>query len=260
MDKLRILFLGDLVGDSGFQALCAGIASLKKDTGAHLVAVNGENIADGHGLTLDYTEKLLSLGIGVITTGNHIWQRNDIYPHLESETRILRPINYPPSVPGRGAALIDAGGISVGFVNVLGQFRMGMTVDCPYRTAEKAVRELRKHTKCVIVDFHAEDVREKEGMFHYLDGSVSAVLGTHTHVPTADERIMPRGTAVVSDVGMCGPTRSVIGIKPDLSIGRLLTLVPLRMKLHDTPAELNGVVVTLSPTTGRALSITRVRS
>jgi len=255
---LNILFLGDLVGRPGLRALFGGLAGLVRDTGAHLVAVNGENLAEGFGLTPADAESIFDLGVSVITSGNHVWQREDIYPVLDSETRLLRPENYPPGAPGRGWTVVEASGTPVAFLNLQGQERMGLTVDCPFRTARKAVERLRRTTACIIVDFHAEDVREKEAMAVHLDGRVSAVVGTHTHVATTDERLLPGGTAALTDVGMCGPARSVIGTRPELSVRRSLTQMPLRMEVLDGPGELNGVLIGVDPESGRAQGIRRI--
>lgn len=259
MAAIKVLFLGDLVGQPGIRALFAGLASLKAETGAHLVAVNGENLAEGFGLFPSDVESLFGLGVSVITSGNHIWQRDEIYPLLESESCLLRPDNYPANVPGHGTTLVHIGGTDVSFLNILGQSRMGAAVDCPFKSARKATVELRKKTKCIIMDFHAEDVREKEAMAFYMDGRVSAVLGTHTHVSTSDERILPNGTAYITDVGMCGPRGSVIGTKPDLSVKRALTQMPIRMEVLDASGVLNGVLLELDTETGKAISIERIR-
>ena len=259
MDELRILYLGDLVGKAALRALYTGLSSLKKKYNAHLIAVNGENLEDGHGMVPDDVKALLSMGVGLISTGNHIWQKKESFPLLDTESRLLRPVNYPAGTPGHGTALIEAAGVRVGFINVQGQIRMGMTLDCPYKASRKAVNELKKQAKCILIDFHAEDVREKEGMFYYMDGLVSAVLGTHTHVPTADERIMPKGTAVVSDLGMCGAKNSVLGVLPELSIRRACTHLPIRLEVMDGPVEIQGMFLRLDPGTGKALSIERIR-
>lgn len=259
MKNVRVLYLGDLVGQSGLRALFGGLNKLRSDTGAHLVAVNGENLAEGFGLTPSDTDKLFSLGVSVISSGNHIWQRDEIYPTLDSEEKLLRPDNYPPGAPGHGSVIVEASGVTVAFLNLQGRERMGASVDCPFRTGRKAVARLREKTKCIIVDFHAEDVREKEAIAHHLDGRASAVLGTHTHVQTSDERILPGGTAYITDLGMCGPERSVIGTRPDLSIRRSLTQLPLRMEVSDIGAALYGVLLELDPETGLAVSIERLR-
>lgn len=259
MKNLRVLFLGDLVGQPGLRALFVGLTPLVKETRANLVAVNGENLAEGFGLTPQDAERLFGMGISVVTSGNHIWQREDIFPLLDSEHRLLRPDNYPHGAPGHGSVVIDASGVSVAFLNLQGRERMGASVDDPFKAARKSVSGLREKTKCIIVDFHAEDVREKEAMAHHLDGRVSAILGTHTHVPTTDERILPGGTATITDLGMCGPEDSVIGTRPELSIRRSLTQMPLKMEVHNSPAALQGVLLEIDAESGKAVSIDRIR-
>ena len=259
MKEIRVLFLGDLVGQSGLRALYSGLGTLMKDTGAHLCAVNGENLAEGFGLAPEDTDKLFAMGVSVITSGNHIWQRDEIRPVLDSEDRLLRPENYPASVPGHGTVTVEAAGMSVAFMNLQGRERMGASVDDPFRIGRRTAARLRERTRCIIVDFHAEDVREKEALARSLDGRVSAVLGTHTHVQTADERILPEGTAYITDLGMCGPINSVIGTRPELSVRRSLTQLPLRMEVSDEEAALHGVILSLDYETGRALSVKRIR-
>jgi metallophosphoesterase (TIGR00282 family) len=258
MKNLRILYLGDLVGKPGFRALFVGLLPLIQETGARVVAVNGENLAEGFGMTPEDKDKLFAMGVSVISSGNHIWQRDDLVPFLDSDKHLLRPENYPPGVPGHGSVILEVSGVSVGFLNLQGRVRMGSHIDCPFRAAKKAVSRLREKTGIIIIDFHAEDVREKEAMFHYMDGRVSAVLGTHTHVQTTDERILPGGTAVITDMGMCGPQNSVIGTRPELSIRRSLTQLPIRMEVQDTPAALQGVVLDIDVQTGKAVSIERI--
>jgi len=258
MRKLRVLFLGDLIGKPGLRALFTGLSTLVKETSAHMVAVNGENSADGFGLTPEDKDNLFSMGVSVITSGNHIWQRDNILPFLDSEKNLLRPENYPSGVPGHGSTILEIAGEKIGFLNIQGRERMGIITDCPFVSAKKTVAGLRDKTKCIIVDFHAEDVREKEAMFYYLDGKVSAVLGTHTHVATSDERILSGGTAVITDIGMCGPEGSVIGTKPELSLRRSLTQLPIRMEVQDTSASLKGVLLEIDTDTGKAVSIERV--
>ncbi|MDF1567853.1 MAG: TIGR00282 family metallophosphoesterase [Spirochaetaceae bacterium] len=259
MKNLKILFLGDLVGQPGLRALFAGLTSLQDRTGAHITAVNGENLAEGFGLLPEDAERLFKLGVSIITSGNHIWQRDDIYPILESEPRLLRPENYPPGVPGHGSVVVQAAGTSVAFLNLMGRERIGPSVDCPFRAASKAAAKLSTRTHHIIVDFHAEDVKEKEAMAYHLDGRVSAVLGTHTHVATTDERILPGGTAYITDLGMCGPEGSVIGTLPELSVRRSLTQLPIRMEVLDAPAFLHGVLLELDAESGNAVTIERIR-
>ena len=257
--SIKILYLGDLVGQPGMRALFAGLASLVKDTGADICAVNGENLAEGFGLSPADAERLYSMGIQLISSGNHIWQRDEIYPLLDSDQRLLRPENYPAGAPGHGTVVLETSGTPVAFMNLQGRERMGASVDDPFRIGRKTASALRGRARCIVVDFHAEDVREKEALAHHLDGRVSAVLGTHTHVQTADERILSGGTAYITDLGMCGPVDSVIGTRPELSIRRSLTQLPLRMEVADSEAALHGVLLELDTESGHALSIQRIR-
>jgi len=258
LHSIRVLFLGDVVGRQGLRALFIGLSELIKDTRAQLIAVNGENLAGGFGLTPEDKDRVFDMGVSVITSGNHIWQRQEIYPALDADRRLLRPENYPQGVPGHGSVIVETEGVSVAFLNLQGRERMGTAVDCPFRVGTKSLGRLRKKTRCVIVDFHAEDVREKEALSFHLDGRVSAVLGTHTHVATTDERITSGGTAVITDLGMCGPMGSVIGTCPELSIRRSLTQLPIRMEVHDEPACLQGVIMEIETGSGRATAIERV--
>lgn len=259
MKAVRILFLGDLFGPPGLKALENQLDSLRARTAADIVVVNGENLADGYGLTGADLRLLLELGVAAVTSGNHIWQREEIYPALDSEPHLLRPANYPASVPGHGSTVVELPGAAAGFISILGQIRMGPAVDCPFSTAEREVQAMRRRTKVIIVDFHAEDVREKEAMVHHLDGQVSGVLGTHTHVQTADERISAKGTAALTDLGMCGPAGSVIGTDPEISVRRFLTQLPLKSQVFDAPGELNGALLTIDTQSGRASEIRRIR-
>ena len=260
-ENINVVFLGDLVGCAALEMLCSKLPKLREEMQADLIVVNGENAARGFGIHADQAEALLAAGVDVITSGNHIWQKEDILPVLDSNPRLLRPGNYPPGAPGTGECILklqERDGLEVAVLNLQGRERMGMAVDCPFRAADELVEKLQKQTPLILLDFHAEDVREKEAMAHHLDGRVSAVVGTHTHVPTADERILPEGTAAVTDLGMCGPSDSVIGTRAELSIQRSLTQLPLRMDLSENPIVLQGVLLILDSWTGRASSIRRI--
>ena len=259
MKAVRILFLGDLFGSPGLRALEQQLASLRTRAAADITAVNGENLAEGYGITNADLRRVFEAGAAVVTSGNHIWQREEIYPTLDSDPCLLRPANYPASMPGHGSTAVELPSAAVGFISILGQIRMGPAVDCPFEAAEREVRALQRRTRVIIVDFHAEDVREKEAMVHHLDGEVSAVLGTHTHVQTADERISAKGTAALTDLGMCGPTGSVIGTDPKTSVRRFHTQLPLKPQVFDAPAELNGALLTVDTASGKTFRILRVR-
>jgi len=258
MKKISVLVLGDVVGQPGCRALFFKLPGLIKKYKSDLVIVNGENASDGFGILPEEAEKFFSKGVDVITTGNHIWQKREIYPMMEKDnTRIIRPANYPPGVPGRGDVTVDVKGCSVTVLNLLGRVRMGMAVDCPFRKSADFLKKNKKN-KLVIVDFHAEDTMEKEALAWYLDGKVSAVIGTHTHIQTADERILPKGSAYITDIGMTGPENSVIGTKPEISIRRSLTQLPLKMEVAENESTIKGVFITIDAETGKSLSIERV--
>ncbi|MDZ7378800.1 MAG: TIGR00282 family metallophosphoesterase [candidate division KSB1 bacterium] len=249
---MRVLFIGDVIGKPGRRALQVLLPSLRRELTPDLVIANGENAAGGNGLTLDTAHEILSAGVDVITSGNHIWDQKEFLPHLDGELPVLRPLNYPPGVPGKG--YLQRGEVVV--VNLQGRTFMA-PIDCPFRTADDLLHRLT-HARIIIVDFHAEATSEKQAMGWYLDGRVSAVLGTHTHVPTADPRILPKGTAFVTDVGMCGPYNSIIGVEVQDVLERFLLQTPKRFTVASGPAVLNAVLVDIDDQSGRALSIVRV--
>jgi len=256
---LRALILGDVVGQAGCRALFLLLAGLVKAHGADLVVVNGENAASGFGILPDMVEKFFTAGVHVITSGNLIWQQKEVVPLLDQEDRLLRPLNYPKGVPGHGSCIVEIRGTKVAVVNLQGRVRMN-NILCPFLVGKEAVRRLEKETKLILVDFHAEDPEEKEALGMYLDGEVSAVFGTHTHVQTADERILKRGTAYITDIGMIGTDDSVIGFKTAIALERSLTQLPIKMEAEEGPAVIHGIVVTLDVSSGKALSIERIRT
>ncbi len=250
---MRVLVVGDIIGRPGRQALNQFLPGLRKDLALDMVVANGENAAGGFGLTIQSAMEMFDAGTDIITSGNHIWAQKEIYPHLDSDLPILRPINYPPGVPGRGYIVTERAVI----VNLIGRTFIG-DFDCPFRAMDHLLEELRTRPKVVIVDFHAEATSEKQAMGWYLDGRVSAVLGTHTHVGTIDTRILPRGTAYVTDIGMTGPNDSVIGDDIDSVIRRFLTKMPNRLSVGKGKAVLNAVMVTIDDADGRATGIERI--
>ncbi|MDC7234370.1 MAG: TIGR00282 family metallophosphoesterase [Spirochaetales bacterium] len=256
-NELRALILGDVVGSPGSRALFFGLKKIIKEERADLVIVNGENAADGFGMMPDDVERLFTAGADVITSGNHIWQKKDILPVLEAKEFLLRPANYPPGVPGHGHCIIEKNGIRTAVVNMLGRSRMGFNGQCPFQTMKKLVRELNGQADYIILDFHAEDPQEKEALAIHMDGQISLLFGTHTHVQTADERIFPHGTGYISDIGMVGPSGSVIGADPEQSIKRSLTQLPIKMEVIDNPAQICGIVVDFAD--GKAQSIRRFK-
>ncbi len=258
MKNISVLVLGDVVGQPGCRALFFKLPGLIKKYKTDLVVVNGENASGGFGIVPEEAEKFFSRGVDIITSGNHIWQKREIYPLLEKDnTRIIRPANYPPGTPGKGEVTINIKGHDVIIVNLLGRVRMGMPVDCPFRKSQEILKKNKK-TQIKIIDFHAEDTMEKEALAWYLDGKVSAVVGTHTHVQTADERVLPKGTAYITDIGMTGPEDSVIGTNPDISIRRSLTQLPLKLEVLEAEASVKGVLIRIDTETGKAQSIERI--
>jgi hypothetical protein len=269
---LTALVLGDVVGAPGCRALFIGLPDLARRLGADLVIANGENAADGFGLTPEIADRMFKAGVHVITSGNHIWQKREIWPVLATSDTVLRPENYPkaeraspgkgaepPAVPGKGHCIVTVGDLQVLVVNLEGRVNLSPLRD-PFQVGRSLLRQFRGRTRLSIVDFHAEAVEEKEALALWLDGEASAVVGTHTHVQTADERILPGGTAYITDAGMTGPTGSVIGMRRETAIARSLTQMPLKMEVDAaSPAEIQGVLLELDPSTGKAVRIERVR-
>lgn len=255
---MKILFIGDIVGRPGRQMVARHLSGLVDRHLIDLVVANAENAAAGFGLTPDVVDELLALGVDVLTTGNHVWDKKEALPLLEQEARLLRPHNYPPGLPGRGWGVFrTSAGVPVAVVNLEGRVFMN-NLDCPFRAADGILGELQGKARIVLVDFHAETTSEKGAMGSYLAGRVSAVLGTHTHVQTADERVLSGGTAFISDAGMTGSRDSVIGIRRELSVERFLTQLPVRFEVARKEPMLCGVVVTVDEDTGRAAGIERV--
>ncbi|MBI4288323.1 MAG: TIGR00282 family metallophosphoesterase [Chloroflexi bacterium] len=250
---MRILMVGDVIGKPGRRAVRVLLAGLREEYGLDFVIVNGENAAGGQGLTLGTAQELLEAGADVLTTGNHVWDQKEIIPHLDGPMPIVRPLNYPPGVPGRGYLVKD--GVLV--VNLMGRTFMN-SLDCPFRGMDALLASLPQRPRVIIVDFHAEATSEKGAMGHYLDGRVSAVLGTHTHVGTIDARVLPRGTAFVTDIGMTGPVDSVIGDDVDSVLRRFLTRLPSRLAVGKGDVVFNGVVVDVDDSSGKAMRISRI--
>jgi metallophosphoesterase (TIGR00282 family) len=256
---LKILFIGDIVGRPGRQLVREALPRLVDQHMIDLVVANGENAAAGFGLTPDVVAELFDLGIDVLTTGNHVWDKRDGLASLEQEPALLRPANYPPETPGRGVGVFRTpAGLSVAVVNLEGRVFMS-GLDCPFRKADAILKDLGPGQRIILVDFHAEATSEKGALGAYLDGRVSAFIGTHTHVQTADERVLPGGTAFISDAGMTGSSDSVIGIRKELSIQRFLTQMPVRYEIAKKDPVLCGVVISIDESTGKATGIERVK-
>ncbi len=257
---LSILFIGDIVGRAGRKALDLFLQNIISEHNISLVIANGENAAGGAGITPKIADQLLASGVDCLTSGNHIWQKKEIFDYLDRETRIIRPLNFYPDNPGEGSCLIQAAdGTKVAVVNLAGRVFMGNTYACPFHVIDQELTRLKHQTPCVLVDFHAEATAEKVALGWYLDGKVSAVIGTHTHVQTADEQILPQGTAYISDAGMTGARHSVIGVKTELALQKFLTGMPVRFESSREKPCLHGVIVHVEPHTGIALQIERIQ-
>lgn len=259
--KIRILFLGDLIGAPGSAVFQKHVAKLRSEYSLDAVLVNGENSAhDGKGITPKVMKFFKHHGVNMVTSGNHIWQKRDIYPYLAEHKDLLRPVNFPSSCPGSGVGMFTIGDVVVGVINVQGRVFMREFVSCPIRALESALTFLKTRTNVIIVDMHAEATSEKVCLALHFDGQISAYVGTHTHVQTADERILPKGTAYITDLGMCGALNSSIGIKPQAVIHNMLTQMPAKFEVEtEGPMVLSGVVVEIDSKTGHALSIQRIR-
>jgi metallophosphoesterase (TIGR00282 family) len=254
----RILFLGDVVGEPGRKAVTAMLPQLREELKVDFAIVNGENSAGGRGITPKIAISLMRAKADVITTGDHIWDQKEIIPFLGDEPRLLRPVNYPEGAPGKGTLILQTKKGKVGIINLQGRTFMRDALENPFSVINDVVTEMRKETPIIFVDFHAEATSEKVAMGWHLDGRVSAVVGTHTHIPTADERVLPNGTAFQSDAGMCGPLNSVIGSQIEPVLEKFLTQLPAKFGIARGPVRLNGALVTLDPATGKAVSIERI--
>lgn len=251
----RVLMIGDVVGDSGLAAVASLLPALRAETGADLVVCNGENAAGGFGIVEENVRMLLAAGVDVITSGNHVWEKKGATELLEGEPRLLRPANYPSLAPGRGSIILERGGAAWLVLNLQGREGMG-PIDSPFDRADAILAETPAGT-LVVVDFHAESFAEKEALALYLDGRVAAFAGTHTHVQTADERILPKGSGYLGDLGMSGPIDSIIGVKPAGCLERNLSQMPIKMEVADGPSLLRGALFTLGDD-GRCLEVRRI--
>ena len=255
---MRILFIGDIVGKPGRDLLRKGLRSLVDHFGVEFVIANVENSAAGFGITKDIGDSIVEWGVDVMTSGNHIWDKKEVLDYIPTEPRLLRPANYPAGVPGRGAYVAESGdGRAVGVINVMGRVFM-LSIDDPFQVVLREIEAMRARTRIIIVDFHAEATSEKIAMGWHLDGKVTLVVGTHTHVQTADERILPNGTAYLTDAGMTGPHDSIIGMEREPALARFLNGMPSRFEPATGNPRLNGVIVDADDKTGRAVAVRRV--
>lgn len=256
---MKILFVGDIMGKPGRTILHEVLPRLRREHKADLVIVNGENSAGGMGITPVVAEELFDLGVNVITLGNHAWDKREIMSYIDGESRLIRPLNYPGHPPGSGVAIVSRGnGPKVAVLNLAGRVFATVNYDDPFRRVEEELERLPGEIRVIFVDFHGEATSEKVAMGWFLNGRVSAVVGTHTHVQTADERVLPKGTAYITDAGMTGPADSVIGIEKDLVIEKFLTQLPVRFEVARGRRQFNGILVEIDEDTGRAISITRI--
>lgn len=255
---LKLLFLGDIVGEPGRRAVIDLVPRLREERGIDFVVVNGENAANGRGITPKITIDLLRCGIAVITSGDHIWDQREIVPFIDTEPRLLRPLNYPPNTPGAGSVVLETAKGKIGVINVQCRTFMNPPLENPFLAIDAEVARMREETPIIFVDVHGETTSEKIAMGRFLDGRVSAVCGTHTHTQTADDRVFPGGTAYLTDAGMCGPDESCLGREIDPIIQRFLTGRPIIFPVARGPVRLCGALIEIDETTGRALSIERI--
>jgi len=255
---MRILFIGDVVGRPGRQLVKTGLAALVSRHDVDLVILNAENAAAGFGITRDIGDELLDLGVDVMTSGNHIWDKKEALDYIGTEPRLLRPANYPAGAPGNGSYVERTrDGVSVGVINVMGRVFM-LNIDDPFAVVLREIETMRQRARVVFVDFHAEATSEKAAMGWHLDGKVAAVIGTHTHVQTADERILPKGTAFLTDAGMTGPHDSIIGVEVEPALGKFLNALPARFETASANPRLNAVIIDADEKTGLATGIERL--
>jgi len=255
---LTILCVGDVFGEPGRKAVHTLLPRLRKQHEVDLAIVNVENAAAGFGVTPQIARSFLEHGVDVMTSGNHIWDKKEIIEYIAKENLLLRPANFPLGTPGVGSVVVKAGPHKVAVLNLMGRVFLPL-LDCPFRKADEELARLRAETAVIIVDMHAEATSESQAMGWYLDGRVSAVVGTHRHVQTADERVLPQGTAYITDLGMTGPTDSVIGVDKTLALERFLTQMPNRFEPAKGPVALHGALIRIDPETGRGLQIDRLR-
>ncbi|UCD16902.1 MAG: TIGR00282 family metallophosphoesterase [Candidatus Zixiibacteriota bacterium] len=258
MSQIKVLFFADLVGKPGRFVLSQMCKPLKEKYEANYVIANIENAAGGFGITPEMSRKIFSYGVDCQTSGNHIWDRTDIWPYLDQQPKLLRPANYPPGVPGYGVLVDEIEETRIGVINLMGRTYM-KDIDCPFRIGEREVDRIRRETDIIIIDFHAEVTSEKQALAYMLDGKISAVIGTHTHVQTADEAVSSRGTAYITDIGMTGPHDSIIGMAKAPSLERFLTGMPKRFACAKSDVKISGVVITIDVKDGAAVDIERFK-
>ncbi len=257
---MNILCIGDIVGEPGREALRVLLSDLKNEFNIDFTIINAENSAGGAGMTPKIAKETLQVGADVITLGDHTWDQKELEEYLKTSEQVIRPANFPEGVPGKGWCIRKSkSGVKVGVINMLGRVFMRHQVECPFRKLKSIVEEISKETPIIVLDMHAETTSEKVATGHYIDGQISVVFGTHTHIQTADDKILPRGTAYVTDVGMTGPYDSVIGQNKESIINRFLSSMPIRFNVASGDVKLCGIVVEVDEKTGRAKNITRLQ-
>jgi metallophosphoesterase (TIGR00282 family) len=255
---MRILFIGDVVGSNGREMVKAHLSTLKRKYNPSITIINGENSAHGKGITEKIYRQFLELGAQAVTLGNHAWDKREIFDFIDDAKYLVRPANYPEGTPGKGITYVTFNDVQVAVINLQGRTFLP-AIDCPFRKADELIEEAKKKTNIIFVDFHAETTSEKIAMGWYLDGKVTAVVGTHTHVQTADERILPEGTAFITDVGMTGPYDGILGVTKEAVLTRFLTNLPVRFEVDEGRGQLSGVIIELDKTSGHAKSIKRIQ-
>ncbi len=257
---MKILVIGDVFGKSGRRTLKTSLGNVVTMFKADFIIANCENLAGGFGFTRETLSEVFATGVDVVTTGNHVWDKKEALDIAAADQRVLRPANYPDGVPGRGSGVFTSkSGTKVGLINLMGRVFMD-SLDCPFKAAERELAKVSLDAKIILVDMHAEATSEKQAMAHLLDGRVSAVIGTHTHVQTADERLLMRGTAYITDVGMTGPLHSIIGVRPEIIMKRFMLKLPERFEEAHGPGQLNAVLVEVDDETGKAKGIKRIQT
>ncbi len=256
---MRILFIGDIVGSMGREMIENYIVNIRNEYKPHIIIANGENAAGGRGINEKILKEFFQLGINVITMGNHVWDRADIFDYVDNYKNLIRPANYPEDTPGNTYSIVNFNSHKIAVINLQGRTFLP-AIECPFKTADRLIDIISKETTNIFVDFHAEATSEKIAMGWYLDGRVTAIIGTHTHVQTADERILPNGTAYITDVGMVGPYDGVLGMNKDSVIRKFVTQLPQRFEVDKIGvSQFNAVIVDINPLSGKAIHIERVR-
>ena len=256
-EYINVLMIGDIIGEPGRKAIFLNLSELIRNYKADFVVANGENAAGGFGITANIAQKLHSYGVDCITSGNHIWRNKDVFNVINDDQHLLRPLNYPNGTPGKGWTILEKGGKSLAVVNLMGRVFME-PLECPFRTIRRELNNIKKNTRNVVIDFHGEATSEKMAMGWYLDGQVSAVVGTHTHVQTADNRILPEGTAYITDLGMTGSFDSVIGMNKEKAVKKFVTMMPTRFSVATEDVHINGVFISIDLKSGKANKIERI--